>query len=295
MPPCDSATARTIASPRPEPRPPSRPPRTNRSKIRRCELGGDPGTVVLDRRAPRHRPRRRCEPARGCRAGVWRSAFSIRLSASRCRSSRAPETSAAFGSTDEIVVGRDRPELAGGLGQDLAEIGRPVRLDALRVGAREQQQVADEAPHPPGRAQRRVRGLGLLAVELLGEQLEVREHARQRRAQLVRGVGDELALAVEHRLGVGARRVERARASPRACARARRPRRRPRDGAAAGSGRGCARSRARRRSAAAIGRIARCAVASPASSASTLPPSTPRIRKKRTRASVCSTSDSGRA
>ena len=84
-----------------------------------------------------------------------------------------------------------------------------MRLNALGVGAREQQQVADQPAHPPRRAQRRLGRLGLLALELLGQQLEVREHAGQRRAQLVRGVGDELALAVEHRLGVAARRVER--------------------------------------------------------------------------------------
>ncbi len=42
----------------------------------------------------------------------------------------------------------------------------------------------------------------------VGEQLEVGEHARQRRAQLVRGVGDEAALAGERRLGLGVRLVE---------------------------------------------------------------------------------------
>ena len=52
-------------------------------------------------------------------------------------------------------------------------------------------------------------GLLLLAVEALGEQLEVGQHARQRRAQLVRGVGDELALAAQRVLGLAARGVER--------------------------------------------------------------------------------------
>ena len=84
-----------------------------------------------------------------------------------------------------------------------------MRLHPLGVRAREQQQVADEPPHAPRRAQRRVRRLGLLAVELLGEQLEVREHARQRRPQLVRRVGDELALARQARLGLAAGGVQR--------------------------------------------------------------------------------------
>ena len=80
---------------------------------------------------------------------------------------------------------------------------------APRVGAGQEQQVAHQPAHPPGRAQRGLGRLGLLAVELLGQQLEVGQHAGQRRAQLVRGVGDELALAVEHRQGVAARGVER--------------------------------------------------------------------------------------
>ena len=45
----------------------------------------------------------------------------------------------------------------------------------------------------------------------------------------------------------------------------------------------------------AIGDIARRAVATPASSASAVPPSTPSPRKKRTRFAVASTSDSRRA
>jgi hypothetical protein len=40
----------------------------------------------------------------------------------------------------------------------------------------------------------------VLAVEGLREQLEIREHAGQRGAQLVGGVRDELPLAQEHRL-----------------------------------------------------------------------------------------------
>ena len=61
--------------------------------------------------------------------------------------------------------------------------------------------------------------LALLAVELGLEQLEVGEDAGQRRAQLVRGVGDELALAIERRLGLAAGGAQLARACPRACGR----------------------------------------------------------------------------
>ena len=85
---------------------------------------------------------------------------------------------------------------------------------AAGVGARQQQQVGDQAAHPPRGAQRRVDHLavfGLLAAAERGlQQLQVGEHAGQRRAQLVRGVGDELALLLHRLLALGARGVERA-------------------------------------------------------------------------------------
>ncbi len=85
--------------------------------------------------------------------------------------------------------------------------GRARRL-APGVGAGEQQQVADQAAHAPRGAQRRLGHLALLALELALQQLEVREDAGQRRAQLVRGVGDEVALAVERRLRLLAGRAQ---------------------------------------------------------------------------------------
>ncbi len=89
------------------------------------------------------------------------------------------------------------------------EVGRTARLQAADVGARQQQQVGDEPAHAAGGAQRRLCRLGLLTVELVGQQLEVGQHARQRRAQLVRGVGHELALARQRRLALGAGGVQR--------------------------------------------------------------------------------------
>ncbi|TMM19243.1 MAG: hypothetical protein E6F96_03715 [Actinobacteria bacterium] len=44
----------------------------------------------------------------------------------------------------------------------------------------------------------------MVSPQRLGEQLQIGEHARQRRAQLVRSVGYEPALAREHRLGIRA-------------------------------------------------------------------------------------------
>ena len=51
-------------------------------------------------------------------------------------------------------------------------------------------------------------GLAALAVEHVGQQLEVGEDRGQRRAQLVRGVGHELALAVQGALGLLARGLQ---------------------------------------------------------------------------------------
>ena len=121
-----------------------------------------------------------------------------------------PGDDGGLGTDRELVVVGHRAELGGCLDQHLAKVSRLARRQPLRVGPSEQQQVSDQPPHPPRRAQCRLGGLGLFAAQLLVQQLEVGEHACQRRSQLVRGVGDELPLAVEHRLRVAARRVKRA-------------------------------------------------------------------------------------
>ena len=150
------------------------------------------------------------------------------------------------------------------------------------AGASAARSAAPRRRSPPRRRRRR----GLVEARL--EQLEVGEDAGQRRAQLVRGVGDEVALApASSARSPSAPRRARA-ASGRASARARRPRRRSRARACAATGRGSRRSRARRRSATAIGRIARPATASPASAASTVPPRTPTARKSQSRSIVAS-------
>ena len=106
------------------------------------------------------------------------------------------------------MLAADRPELGRGLDDDPSQVAALALYHATHVGAGEQQQVGDEAPHALGGAQSRTRRLALIATQRFGEQLEVREDARQRGAQLVRGVGDELPLAREHRLGLPAGRVE---------------------------------------------------------------------------------------
>ena len=98
---------------------------------------------------------------------------------------------------------------------DLGEVARAACARAPGVGAGEQQEVGDEAAHPLRGAEGAGDDLLILAVggvasllEPRLQQLEVGEDAGQRRAQLVRGVGDELALSLHHLLGLRAGRVE---------------------------------------------------------------------------------------
>ena len=117
------------------------------------------------------------------------------------------------------------------------------------VGAGEQQQVGDQPAHALEERRAEAAASCCSPSQRLLEQLEVGEHRRQRRAQLVRGVGDELALARERGLGLGAGVVERVQHRLQRRRRARRPRRRRPGAASAASRRACARSRARSRSA----------------------------------------------
>ncbi len=116
------------------------------------------------------------------------------------------------------MLGAHRPQLGRGLHDDLRKIARLAPNNPPNVGACQQQQVRDEAAHTLGRAQSRACGIGLFAVQGLGQQLEVGKHARQRRAQLVRGVGHELALARKCGFGLGMGGVELVQhAAKRAC------------------------------------------------------------------------------
>ena len=197
---------------------------------------------------------------------MWRAALSSRLRTIRWSSSGLPSTRSGRSlSTVELAVAHQRRRLGGGVAGDLGEVAAAVRVEPAGVGAGEQQQVGDEPAHPLRGAQGRVDDLAVLGLAGPAQrglqQLEVGEDAGQRRAQLVRGVGDELALLLHRPLALGAGRVERAQHLAPGSGPARRPRRRPSAPACAGRGRGCRRSRARsrsaRRSAASPGRRSR--------------------------------------
>jgi hypothetical protein len=83
------------------------------------------------------------------------------------------------------VVRGERSRLGGRLARDRAEVDRDGGHLAAGVGPGQQQQVGHQPAHPARRAQRGLGHLAPLAVQLGLEQLEVRQDAGERRAELV--------------------------------------------------------------------------------------------------------------
>ena len=253
-----------------------------------AQLGRDAGAVVLDDEhdvvaAPASTGR----ADRACRAACGWIAFSIRFSARRCSSSRAPSTTRRLGRRrSSSWLAGDRLELGRRVDDDLAEVGR-LRAATLAagVGAGEQQQVGDQAAHALRRAQRADRRPRRCSPSSSSAS------SSRFASTLVSGVrssceasATNCALAAQRRLGLRARRA-RAPASISSSVRA--------SSATSSSAGGlgdaarrvarCARSRAPSRSARRSGASRGAPARAPASSASSVPPSTPRSRKKRTR------------
>ena len=221
-----------------------------------AQLRRDAGAVVLTPRSRSSSSRRTRHDRRRCRAGVCTSAFWIRLSASRCSSSPgASTTSGSPAHVDlELVVGGQRrqprpPPRA------RPRAGRPARgACAAGVGAREQQQVGHQPPHPARGAQRRAR-------RSPRPRPRARAASSSRLARmLVSGVRSSCEASATNSAGGRApprsRRARRRapRASPRASAPGRRPRRRPPASACCTPG-----SRVRAIVFAAVGELARSA------------------------------------
>ena len=127
------ATAATIARPRPNEPPRSPAPADEPLEQAGRQVGRNPRAVVghrqhaaAVRRAAASR-RSTCVPG-----GVWRRAFSIRLSATRRTSSRAPMIGAETRVDLELVAAAERSELARGLDDDVGEVERPVDPLAAR-------------------------------------------------------------------------------------------------------------------------------------------------------------------
>ena len=205
VPPWPSATARTIARPRPLPGrgSPSPSPWAKRSNTRSRSSGGTPGPRS-ETSSTAWSPSLRTATVTGVPAGVWISAFSIRLRATRCRSSGTAASVTARGRVHRhLALLAERLRLGRRLAGHRGQVHRPPRRLAAGVGAGQQQQVGHQAAHPARGAQRGGGDLLRLALEVGLEQLEVGEDAGERRAQLVRGVGHELALAAQGALHLG--------------------------------------------------------------------------------------------
>ena len=193
-------------------------------------------------------------PARGCGcpAGVWLDGVLDQVQREAVQLvARAVDDRRGRASTVELVVAGHAAELGGRVDDDLAEVGRARgaprgrrRRGPAAAGRRPAGACAATSAARPRRPRR------CSPSSSSAEQLEVGQHAGQRRAQLVRGVGDELALAREGGLALLARAlqrlehlVERARQLGDLVVGVG-------DRARARLGRACARSRARSRSAA---------------------------------------------
>ena len=176
------------------------------------------------------------QPATGTRLGDEADESAGRRVLDRIAHEVADRLREAVGIAVQLATGRAR-ELEAPVGRDPVRLVEPVepwrdrdRLlpqPATLLGLREQQQVLDEPLHAldldPYEALDPLH-VARLDVRLAGEHLELAADDRQRRAQLVRSVGDEVTLAVERALEPVEHVVERVGERPDLVARAR-PRR----------------------------------------------------------------------
>ena len=94
----------------------------------------------------------------------------------------------------------------------LSRVGRPGRHEVGLLRLRQHEQIADDAAHPPQLAVHEIEGLAPL-LRIVGQQLEMAAHDRDRGPQFMSGVVDELPLrrvrildTVQHRVeGLGQR------------------------------------------------------------------------------------------
>ena len=184
--------------------------RRSRSRSSRGMPGPSSATSIT-RRGPLAPARRH---ARACRAGVWRERVLDQV-----------ERPAGAGRRPALDHERPSPHVDGrGRGRAASGAASPAAL-AHDVAARRPARGARTRPasarasssrsatsraHPPRGAQRGLRPSRRPRRRARpASSSRFARIARERRAQLVRRVGHELALAVERRLGLGARRVER--------------------------------------------------------------------------------------
>ena len=141
-------------------------------------------------------------------AAAWRRALSSRLRTTRRSSSRSPTTWAA--DTPGGRCAAAAPGRAQLVEHDVIEIDPFGTVRATGVGAGEEQQVVDHPLHRHDLLQlTRPRGRDVGRLRVASVDLQLGAHAGERRAQLVRGVGDELLLAARGVLQAGEHLVHR--------------------------------------------------------------------------------------
>ena len=209
------ASSLAIARPRPEPSPPVGP-RKNRSNSRSAVRRVDRRPVVGARPARRCRPPRARVTVTSTPGGLWRSALSTST-----RAICATRASSAIATADDAPAARDRAAaLLGAWRRSPAprsaatpamSTSSRAHLHAAGVEARQVEQVGGEPGQPRHLAVHRGDELAARGgILLVLEQLEEAAEREQRRAQLVRGVGDELAARPVGALQPAAHVVERA-------------------------------------------------------------------------------------
>ena len=218
VPPWASTTARTIESPSPEPgvsavrSTASAPERLEellhplRSDLRSPELTRSSAT------GPRSPVRISTQPA----GTLCRTAFSTRFPATRSSSTGSPTVGAgARCSADPQPPAHRLGPRRGQGGHD--HVGKIHRADGGGVDGRghlaagQQEQPGDQVVRPPGGLADHLAHppeLGDVRVRVGEGHVDLGPQHRQRRAQLVAGVGDEAALRVERRLQPVEHRVE---------------------------------------------------------------------------------------
>ena len=191
---------RTIERPRPKPSSSERTPlRPNRSNTRSRCSGSMPGprsrTQSRTPSCPWAEPIAISSPASVCLTAL--SASWSTACVTRCPS-RTTVPCAVASSTHSRSPSPRALATRSSVSSGEVDRGRTHEVGPVALG--EQDQVADQAGHPVDLVEQQLLGLGHLRGRAGVEELEVAAHHRERRAQLVAGVVEELPLADERLL-----------------------------------------------------------------------------------------------
>ena len=216
VPPCSWTTQRAMARPRPVPPPEARAPRVNRSKTRSrsaCGMPGPSSATSISTWSPSRRPMTRDRPAGGAVPGGVVEQVGQDLVQPRPVGADQAFVRDGAGQVVDLAAGRGRLDL--GLGDHLVEevldVGTSSRSSGTTPASRRDRSSSSVTSRPSrsvwARAVRSVAGSG--SDDAVDDVLQHRLQRGDRRAQLVRDVGDQLAALLVGRGQVGGHLVER--------------------------------------------------------------------------------------